>query len=141
MNKKLGLIVAGSILIGCVIGAVGDHYYYISRPQQIAVQEAQAQQEKLNQMVRHGKVVEVKPDQLVVHVLKSGNGGKDEGKNIMVSIDKQTNIQKGNEYLNGPMMPPVDLTKELKPDMEVDLMVDEKNKAVAMYWEPTFEGQ
>ena len=134
MNKKLALIIAGSILIGCIIGALGDHHYYITRPQQVAVQEAQAQQEKLNQMVRHGKVVEVKSNHLVVNVIKSGSG-QDEGKTITVKIDGKTNIQKGNELLNGPMMPPVDLTKELKPGMEIDLMIDSENKAVAMYWE------
>ncbi|AEG58956.1 hypothetical protein [Desulforamulus ruminis] len=135
MNKKLASMIVGAALLGCVVGAVGDHYYYITKPQKIAAQEAQKQQERLNQMVRHAKVIEVKPDQLVVHVIKSGNG-QDEGKKITVSIDDRTNIQKGNELLNGPMMPPVDLTKELRPEMKVDLMVDQGNKAVALYWEP-----
>lgn len=138
MNKKLVFIVTGSILIGCLIGALGDHYYYINRPQKLAMDQAKKQQEQLNNMVRHGRIVEVRPEQLVMNVTKSGNG-QDEGKNITVSIDKRTNIQKGNELLSGPKMPPVDLTKELKPDMDIDVMVDKDNKAVAMYWEPDLE--
>lgn len=133
VRKSVAVIsVIGALLIGGAVGALGDHYFYITKPYKVAMEQTKVQQEKLNKMVRHGKVVDVKPNEVTVNVTESGD--KSVKGNITVAVDKETNIQKGGILLNN-LGQPVDLTQELKPDMEVDLLVN-NNKALAIYWEP-----
>ncbi|WP_156779587.1 hypothetical protein [Desulforamulus reducens] len=120
-------------ILGGGIGAMIDHYYYITIPQLNAMAEAQRQQEALNKAVRHGKVVEVKQQELTVAVTESGEE-TEKGKTITVTLTPRTNIQKGDLFLNRDGQV-VDITQHLKPGIEVDLLV-RGDKAMALYWEP-----
>ncbi len=141
MQIKKGVFIStliGCFLIGGIIGFYADHYYYITKPQKIAMVQANKQQEALNKMVRKGKIAEVKPSELTVEVKESGI--KDvEGKAITVSITPETNIQMGNSLINNGTV--IDLTQYLKKDMNVDLLVDEQNKAVVVHWEAPEQGK
>lgn len=146
MEIRKGLFVlslAGALIVGGGAGAYGDHYFSITRPQNIAMSQAQKQQEKLNEMVRHGNVTDVKPNQLTMKVTKAGIKAL-EGKTITLSVSPYCNIQAGQESVNKPGQP-VDITKYLKVGQEIDVLDEETkgdkgesiHQAVAIHWNAT----
>ncbi len=130
MSKKaVVLLIVFALLIGGGVGFWGGKYYYIDRPEKLAMEEVKQQQRELDSMVRHGEVVSVKSNEVTLNVTQSGDKAK-EGKTITVTIDSDTNVQNGAELLKNP----VDLTKYLKPGTVIDVL-ERDNKALAIYWE------
>ena len=135
--KKTVVIIILSLVVGALLGACG-HWYFTDYIQQVKLDKAaMAQQEKLNQMVRTGKVVNVKPNELTLKVEISGDK-KLEGKEITVKTNKDTSIQEDSNFLSEPGTA-FDLTSKLKKGMNVNLMVQGEN-AVAVYWESRHSG-
>ncbi|WP_027356878.1 copper amine oxidase N-terminal domain-containing protein [Desulfofundulus thermocisternus] len=98
---------------------------YIKSAEVIAQEKAQEaakkEQEELNKMFRHGKVISVEPDKLTMNVEK---GGGDVGRTITITINEYTSVQVGMRFVNKPGEK-IDLTKWFKPGDTVGALVKE----------------
>ncbi|SFR06945.1 hypothetical protein [Desulfoscipio geothermicus] len=130
--RKTILIAILTFIVGTFSGVCGHWYFTDYMPEVKLKKAATEHQEKLNQMVRSGKVLAVKPNELTIKVENSGDK-EFEGKEITIKIDSNTTIQEGMDILSKPGTA-FDLTSKLKKGMYVDLMVEE-DKALAIHWE------
>lgn len=132
MSKKvMALLITVTFIIGAAAGAFIHHYYFITKPQNIAAAAAKKQQAELDQMLRHGVVQAVKPNQLTIKVTSAGDKDQ-EGKPITVDINTNTYVQNGSHTISKPGQA-VDLTQYLKAGMKVDVLVKD-NIALAVNW-------
>ncbi|MFU0783811.1 MAG: hypothetical protein ACFWT2_12115 [Thermoanaerobacterium thermosaccharolyticum] len=66
-------------------------------PTLVAQEQAKKQQEELNEMARHGEVINVEPDEITIKVLQ---GGGDIGNTITAKINQFTSVQIGMNFVN-----------------------------------------
>lgn len=151
MEIRKGLLVlslAGTILVSGGIGAFTDHYFSITRPQQVAMAAAKIQQEQMNKMVRSGSLINVSKDEILVKVENSGDPDL-VGKEITFKIDPSTTIQHGSEMLSPNQKgEKVDIEKYIAPGKQVDVLArdldgQDRNKvegAVVVHWFSPVQG-
>jgi hypothetical protein len=115
----IALIIIVSFVVGLAAGFGGGYYHYVVGPQKEAQEMAKKQQEELNKMVRHGEVVDVKPEQITVHVTKAQ---LEQGKTVTYRTNEYTSVQIGMGFVNKPNEK-TDLTKWFQKGDQVDLLV------------------
>lgn len=126
----IALIIIVSFAIGLEAGFGGGYYHYVVGPQKKAQEMAKKQQEELNKMARHGEVVDVKPEQITVHVTKAQ---LEQGKTVTYRTNKYTSVQIGMGFVNKPNEK-TDLTKWFQKGDQVDLLV-KNGQVMAMHRE------
>lgn len=124
------LTIIVSLLVGAAGGFGGAYYHYVVGPQKKAQEMAKRQQEELNRMVRHGEVVAVEPEKVIVHVTKAQ---VDQGKTKTYLISEYTSVQIGMNFVNKPGEK-TDLTKWFQKGDEIDLLVKD-DQAMAVHRE------
>ncbi|QSZ27601.1 hypothetical protein ACETAC_01410 [Aceticella autotrophica] len=132
MNK--GIFAAILIIVfglGFGGGFYTSYYKYVKKPQMAVQEQAKKQQEELNKMVRHGKIVSVAPDRMEMKVEK---GGGDIGKTIKAETTQFTSIQVGTGFVNKPNEK-TDLTKWFKEGDTVDMLYKD-GQALALHRDP-----
>ncbi|MFU0783786.1 MAG: DUF5666 domain-containing protein [Thermoanaerobacterium thermosaccharolyticum] len=128
--KKLVLVLAFILTLGLGFGGgfYAGYYKYVKQPQIAAQEQAKKQQAELNKMVRHGEVLDVKPDEVTVKVQK---GGGDIGKTITAKINQYTSVQIGMNFVNKPDET-TDLTKYFQKGDSID-MIYKDGQAMALH--------
>lgn len=126
--RTVGFVALCVFCLGLGFGWLGARYSYTILPEKKAKEEAKKQQEDLNKMLRHGKLVSVEPDVLVIKVVK---GGGDIGKTITVRSSEYTSIQVGMGFINQPGQK-TNLTKWFKAGDFVDMIVKD-NQVLSLH--------
>jgi hypothetical protein len=128
--KKLMLAVIFVLTLGLGFGGgfYAGYYKYVKQPQIVAQEQAKKQQAELNKMVRHGEVLDVKPDEVTVKVQK---GGGDIGKTITATINQYTSVQIGMNFVNKPDEV-TDLTKYFQKGDSIDMLYKD-GQAMALH--------
>lgn len=111
MRFKWPLIVAITMLLfGYGIG----WFQYVKYPQLKSIRDVRMQQEEINKMTRHGELVEVKADSIVVKTDEEGTAS--------YRINQYSSIQLGMSFVSQPGTKP-DLTHFFNKGDFVDLLV------------------
>lgn len=130
-----GIQFVSVFLVGILIGSLGHWYFSFKLPEVKAYKAAVEEQNKLNDMVHAGLVVEVNPKDMLLQVAKGGGKEKnnEDGEIIHVQFSDHTTIQEGMNFVK-ETGEELDLTRYLKSGQYVTVMID-GGDALALHYD------
>lgn len=130
-----GIQFVSVFLVGILIGSLGHWYFSFKLPEVNAYKAAVEEQNKLNDMVHAGLVVEVNPKDILLQVAKGGGKEKhnEDGEVIHVQFSDYTTIQEGMSFVK-ETGEELDLAQYVKPGQYVTLLIDDGD-ALALHYD------